>query len=416
METDIEINSRYPILSRLEFSAGIRKKKKELKDLLEIDNHELSVWAKPPSGKIVSKGCQACRAGRYLCFYVGKKCNVDCIYCAQGTKQEKWNQPEAPDLINDKYHLTEIMEMFNNPDAIWAGPNVRCIAYSGGEPFIYLDKVLSLSYFVSRYYSHIYQMIITNGLLVTEDKLKALYANGVREIKFHIGATNFSKKVLDNIEMASGIMDYVNIETPATPELKEFLIDKKGIHWLESVGVYQIGMGELGSTSILHLNKINEIGDKRVIEYFQKLGQLYVCESVIGKSTTGKDMSEVYISPIVSKEIMYDIVKYAVEHKVDVVINDCSQDAKHFQRFQRNVIELTTSMEKSAAFKPPEYIQGELAKIESQKIKMLEQYNGPQAEDWMKPLIRRAVRQDENGRHLKLEELAKLIIEYLEKD
>ncbi|WDN88359.1 hypothetical protein BuS5_01327 [Desulfosarcina sp. BuS5] len=415
METDIEINSKYPILSRLEFSAGIRKKKEGLKNLFEIDNHELSVWAKPPSGKIVSKGCQACRAGRYLCFYVGKKCNVDCIYCAQGTKQEKWNQPEDPDLINDKYHLTEIMEMFNNPDAIWAGPNVRCIAYSGGEPFIYLDKVLSLSYFVSRYYSHIYQMIITNGLLVTEDKLKALYDNGVKEIKFHIGATNFSKKVLDNLEMASGIMDYVNIETPATPELKEFLIDKKRIHWLENVGVYQIGMGELGSTSILHLNKINEIGDKRVIEYFQKLGQLYVCESVIGKSTTAKDMSEVYISPIVSKEIMYDIMKYAVENKVDVVINDCSQDAKHFQRFQRNVIELTTSMAKSAAFQPPEYIQGELAKIESQKMKMLEQYNGPQAQDWLKPLIRRTTRKDENGWHIKLEELAKSIIDYLEK-
>ena len=413
MRTDIEINTPYPILSRIEFIERICRRQEELKGSLEITDHGLSVWTKTPRGKAVSKGCQACKVGRYLCFYVGKKCNLDCLYCAQGTKKEKLAQPEAPDLINDEYHIEEIMDMFNNPEALWTGSNVQCIAYSGGEPFIYLDKVLRLSYFISRYHNHIYEMIITNGLLVTEDKLKALHDSGVDEIKFHIGASHFSKQVLDNLEMASGLMDYVSVETPATPELKEFLIDKKGIHWLEDIGLYQLGLGELASASILHLNEMNEIGNKRAMEYFQKLGELYISDSVVGRSITGKSLSKVYISPTISREITFDIMKYAVGNKLDVVINDCSQDAKYFQSLQRNVTEQKTDIAKVARHQGTKYIQGLQAKIDEQKMEMLEEYNGPRAHDWMKPLIQSVSKKDERGYHLKIEQLAKLIGDYL---
>jgi len=412
MGTDIEINTTYPILSRIEFIERIRGRQEELKDFLEIGNHGLSVWTKPPSGKALSKGCQACKAGGYLCFYAGKKCNLDCIYCAQGTKQEKWTQLEALDLINDQYHIEELMDMFNNPEAIWTGSNVRCIEYSGGEPLIYLDKVIRLSYFISRYHDHIYQMIVTNGVLVTEDKLKALRDSGVKEIKFHIGAAHFTRKVLDKLEMARGTMDYVSVVTPPNPELKEFLIDKKGIHRLEDAELHQLGLSELGSTNILNLNEMHEIGDKRALEYFQKLGELYICDSVVGKSITGKDLSEIYISPAISREITYDIMKYAAENKIDIVINDCSQDARHFQRLQRNTAEHKINIARAARFQDAEYIK-ELQDIDKQKMEMLEEYNGPHAKDWMKPLIQSVSKKDERGCHLKLEQLAKVISDYL---
>ena len=415
MKTDIEINSTYPILSRLEFSEKIRKRQAELKGMIELCDNGLSAWTKSQGSKALSKGCQACKSGGYLCFYVGKKCNLDCIYCAQGTKQEKWAQTEGIDLINDQYHIEEIIESFNKPEAIWSGSNVRCIEYSGGEPFIYLDKVLKLAAFVSSYHNHIYQMIVTNGLLVTEDKLKALNACGMKEIKFHIGATHFSKKVLDKIEMARKIMDYVSVITPPNPDSKEFLIDKKGIHRLEDAGLHQLGLSELGSTSILHLNKINETGDKRAFEYFQTLGQLYVFDSVVGKSIAGKNLTEVYVSPIASRAITYDIMRYAVDNKMDLIINDCSQDGRHFQRIQKNTLEHKIKIAKNTEDQNPAHLQDIQAKLEKERIEMLEQYNGPQAEDWMKPLIKRATKKDKNGWHLKLEELAKLIIKYLDR-
>jgi hypothetical protein len=413
MWTDIEINTAYPILSRIEFTERIRRRQEELKDFIELHDHGLSAWTEPHSGKVLSQGCQACRSGGYLCFYAGKKCNLDCTYCAQGTKKEKWAQPEAIDLINDKYHIEEIMDTFNNPEAIWKGSNVRCIEYSGGEPFIYLDKVLKLSCFVSRYYNHIYQMIVTNGLLVTRDKLKELHDCGVNEIKFHIGATHFSKKVLDNLAMAREIMDYVSVITPPTPELKEFLIDKKGIHWLEGAGLHQLGLSELGSTDILHMSEMNKVGDKRALEYFQKLGELYIFDSVVGKSITGKDLSEIYVSPAISREITYDIMKYAVENKTDVVVNDCSQDRRHLQRIQRNTMERKIDIIRNSRFQDAEYIRRLLTNIDEQRIKMLDEYNGPQAKDWIKPLIQDISKKDEDGYHLKLKQLAKVIGNYL---
>ncbi len=415
METNTEINSSYPVLSRLEFSKRVQARQDDLQGMIELRNNRLSAWTKSCAGKSLSNGCQACKSGGYLCFYAGKKCNLDCIYCAQGTKQEKWAQPEGVDLINDQYHIQDIMESLNKPEAIWSGANIRCIEYSGGEPFIYLDKVLKLAAFVSMYHNHIYQMIITNGLLVTEEKLKALHGCGVKEIKFHIGATHCSENVLNKIEMARKIMDYVSVITPSNPELKEFLINKRGIQRLEDSGLHQLGLSELGSTSILHLNKINESGDKRAFEYFQTLGQLYVFDSVIGDSVTGKDLTEVYLAPTASREITYDIMQYAVEHKMDIVVNDCSQDGRHFQRIQKNTLERKIDIARNVENRDPAHLQDLQRQVEEQRVEMLERYNGEQAEDWMKPLIRQAARKDENGWHLKLEELAELIVEYLKK-
>jgi len=335
---DITINSSSPILSRMEFIEKIYKKQRKLKDSLEIHNDGLSVWTKTPSAKTLSRGCQACKAGKWLCLYVGKKCNIDCVYCAQGTKHEKMIDPEQPDLINDTYHIEDTKNMLNDPKAIWAGQNVGGIGYSGGEPFIYLDKVFNLANFVSAHYQHIYQWIYTNGLLVTEDKLKMLYDVGIREIRFHIGASNFNKKVLDNLKMATGVMDYVNIETPAGPKLKEFLIDKGWIFRLEDMGVYQMNFGELSTVGVNEMKKFL-LGHKRAIEYFQKSQQLYVYDSFIEKSVLGRNLSQFYISPTISRETTYEIMKYVIDKKIDILINDCSQDAKHVQRLQRNFSE-----------------------------------------------------------------------------
>ena len=407
VEEDIEINTPYPILSRIEFLERIYKRQEKIKDSLEIHDSGLSVWTKTPSGKILSKGCQTCKGGTWQCLYVGKKCNVDCVYCAQGTKQEKMETQEVPDLINDTYHIEDIKNIFNDTNAIWAGSNVQGIGYSGGEPFIYLDKVLNLAQFVSKYHDHIYQWIYTNGLLVTEDKLKLLYDNGVKEIRFHIGATNFSKKVLSKLEMAKGIMDYVNVETPATPELREFLIDKKKIHWLEDIGVYQLNIGELSAISIDEM-RVFPLGTKRVLEYFQK-GELYIYDSLIGKAITGKNLSQVYISPTMSREITYDIMEYAVENNLDILINDCSQDAKYIQRLQKNVKEHNSDILINSRSQGDKNIQRLQKNVEDQKLIMIMEHRKPHPRDGMKLLIQSISHKDEKGYHLKPEDLLKSI-------
>lgn len=405
---DININSSYPILSRIEFLEKIYQKQEELKDSLEIFNDGLSVWTKTPSAKTLSKGCQTCKAGKWLCLYMGKKCNVDCVYCAQGTKQEKMIDPERLDLINDTYHIEDTKNMLNDPEAIWAGQNVGGIGYSGGEPFIYLDKVFNLASFVSRYHSHIYQWIYTNGMLVTEDKLKMLYDIGIREIRFHIGATNFNQKVLDNLKIATGVMDYVNIETPGCLKLKEFLIDKEWIYRLEDMGVYQMNFGEMSTVGVNEMQKFLK-GHKRAIEYFQK-NQVYVYDSFIGKSVLDRNLSQFYISPMISRECTYDIIKYVIDNKIDILINDCSQDAKHVQRIQRNLSEQNVKIAEKNVSQGTEYVEKLLQENSELTQKMVMEHKKPDMRNYnMQSIIQNVTSKVDNKYQVNLKELQEAI-------
>ena len=405
---DISIKSPFPILSRMEFIKEIQRRQEELKDSLEIHNDGLSVWTKTPGNKTLSKGCQACKAGKWLCLYVGKKCNIDCLYCAQGTRQEKMADPERPDLINDTYHIEDTKNMLNDPGAIWAGQNVGGIGYSGGEPFIYLDKVFSLANFMSACHPHIYQWIYTNGLLVTEDKLKRLYDAGIREIRFHIGATNFNKKVLTNLETATGIMDYVNIETPAGPRLKEFLIDKGWIYRFADMGVYQMNFGELSTVAINEMQKFL-LGHKRVIEYYQK-NQVYVYDSFMDRSVLGRNLSQFYISPTISRENTYDIMKYVSDNKIDILINDCSQDTKHLQRLQRDFSEKNAKIVEDNISKGSGYVEKLLKDNDELKQKMVNEHKRPEIRNYdMKNIIEKSTNKVDDKYQLNLEELQQAV-------
>jgi hypothetical protein len=204
--------------------------------------------------------------------------------------------------------------------------------------------------------------------------------------------------------MAKGIMDYVNVESPSTPELKEFLIDKKGIHWLQDVGVYQINLGELSTVAVNEMTKFFQ-GHKRVLEYFQK-NQVYVCDSIIGTSVAERNLSQIYISPTISREITYDIMKYTLENNIDILINDCSQDAKHIQRLQKSTNEQNADIMLKNPSQDKRYIQRLLKDTNKRKIDIIREHNKPYTRDYcMKTLIQDITNKDDKGYHLNLGEL-----------
>ncbi len=63
----------------------------------------------------------------------------------------------------------------------------------------------------------IYQHLYTNGILATEETLKALGQAGLNEIRFNLGASRCSDKVIKNIGTAKKYIQNVGIETPVTP-------------------------------------------------------------------------------------------------------------------------------------------------------------------------------------------------------
>ena len=153
----------------------------------------------------LSPGCSLCGNGGWSCLFINGLCNAKCFYCPS-TQTDK-GQP-----------MTNTLE-FKNP-ADYADYvrvfNIRGVSFSGGEPFMTFDRVLAfLKTLRSRISRPLYIWMYTNGLLVTEDKLKTLRDNGLDEIRFDLSAVDYR---LDALKKAVGIIPCVTVEIPAVPE------------------------------------------------------------------------------------------------------------------------------------------------------------------------------------------------------
>ncbi len=261
-------------------------------------------------GKELSKGCQSCKEGTWWCLYVGHRCNLDCVYCPQGTTQDKRDCIDHPEAMQ-RLWIDDIKMAL----ASVKPGTIKGVSYSGGEPLMYLHKILSMASHITAKYPDIYQWHYTNGLLVTEDILKQLSDSGLSESRFHLGATNFDEAVVKKLEYAVKIMDFVNVETPSNPEAKEWFIKKDGLKRLADIGITQINCSEQYFIS------------PRTYKHHQGT-ELYTYSSMVRGS---------HISPTFSREITYDIIDYVIQNNIDIKINDCSHESRDSQIMTREL-------------------------------------------------------------------------------
>lgn len=296
------------MLNRMEFIKTIKFRQRELGDNLEYLNSGLSPFTNPKlSGISLSPGCKSCKSGTWWCLYVGYKCNATCWYCPQGSLEIKDSKNDHPEGMQ---HLW-IEDIYRCLKVIKPG-TIDGISYSGGEPFLYFDKIISFASNILKEYPEIYQWIYTNGILVTEEKLKILKDVGIKEIRFHIGATNCSKPIIDKLEMASKIIDRVTVETPAMPNIRDFLINKNGLNILIDSGVTQLNLSELYFTS----------------EEQYKDQMIYMYSSIFRGS---------HISPIISRLTTYDIIEHVIKNNFKILCNDCSHESRDAQLLTREL-------------------------------------------------------------------------------
>lgn len=295
------------MLNRMEFLTSIKNRQIKLGDNLEYLNHGLSPFSNIYPNNSLSPGCKACKNGTWWCVYVGYKCNANCWYCPQGSSEFKENQTDHPEGFQHLW-IEDVKMCLKNVKP----KTITGLSYSGGEPFLYLDKINNFSKYIKKEYPDIYQWVYTNGILVTEDKLKELKDSGIDEIRFHIGATECSIDIINKLKYASKIINRVTIETPAMPNIREFLINQNGLELIVDYGVTQLNLSEL---------------------YFVSSDQykdytLYTYSSIIRGS---------HISPIISRMVTYDIIEYAVENKFNIVCNDCSHESRDAQLLTREL-------------------------------------------------------------------------------
>jgi uncharacterized protein len=171
------------------------------------------------------------------------------------------------------------------------------ISYVYLEPFMEIEKY----YPVIKKFNDagIPQHLYTNGTLATEETLKALGEAGLDEIRFNLGASNCSDKVIKNIGIAKKYIKNVGIETPMTPEFFETFLKKKQ-------AILETKLDFINCAE-LHLNENN------INNYYGE--NMYI-------SRHG------YISPIWSRELTLKFMKIADEENWDIAVHDCSNYTK----------------------------------------------------------------------------------------
>lgn len=287
----------YATFAQIEEAIDHRNSKlmSEIKDLKTLSNRTYFVG----NEKKFAMGCRSCLMGSGLsAIRKTNKCNIECKFCYNYGELDE--QPPIGEgmweIGGTKFYEKDIELLLS----IHKKPTGVCYVYL--EPFMEIEKY----YPVIKKFSEagVYQHMYTNGILATEENLKALAEAGLNELRFNLGATNCSDKVIENIGLAKKYIKNVGIETPMTPEFFDSFFKKKEA--ILATNVDFINCAEL------HLNENNIDNYQGENMYISRHG---------------------YISPTWSRELTLKFMKIAEEENWDLAVHDCSNNTK----FARNL-------------------------------------------------------------------------------
>ncbi len=239
-------------------------------------------------------GCRSCLLGTGLsAVRKTNKCNLECKFCYNYGELDR-----IPPVGEGMWEIGGTKFYENDIDLLLSIQRKPTgISYVYLEPFMEIEKYYTI--IKKFHHAQIHQHLYTNGTLAAEETLKALGEAGLDEIRFNLGASNCSDKVIENIKTAKKYIQYVGIETPMTPELFKAFFKKKQA--ILNTKLDFINCAEL------HLNANN------IDNYYGE--NMYI-------SRHG------YISPVWSRELTLKFMKIADNENWDLVVHDCSNHTK----------------------------------------------------------------------------------------
>ena len=240
------------------------------------------------------RGCRSCLTGTGLsAVRKTNKCNVQCPFCYNYGELDQippigeglW------EIGGTKFYEEDLELLFS----IQKKPTG--ISYVYLEPFCEIEKYYGV---IRRFHdAGVYQHMYTNGTLCTPENLKALADAGLDELRFNLGASRVSDRVIGNMAEAARVIPHVGIETPMTPEFEELFAQKKDR--ILATGIEFMNCAEL------HLNENNLPNYEGYPIYFSRMG---------------------YMSPIFSRDITLRLMKQAAEEQWPIAVHDCSNNTK----------------------------------------------------------------------------------------
>lgn len=301
LKEDVRNYKLYQIERALEkmVIADIRKRQKSIPGLKQDPLKYTAVWGK---GEL-TPGCrECCLKGRWEQIRTTTKCNLSCSFCYYFGEKD---YPLRELIPADMYKIRQRLYSEDDVKLLFEKQGKKFlsgVAWLHHEPLLEMDKMLGLMKFVHRKGYH--QWLYTNGTLATEENLKKLSGAGLDEIRFNLAATNCSDNVIKNMNIARKYFKFLCIESPMFSKFYvTFLKKRKAIL---DTGVDHIHFAEL--------------------QLFPQTKSRFAGEGPIYRYRKG------YVSPIKSRQLVYDVFEVAVkENWKNVVLHDCSNETKFYR-------------------------------------------------------------------------------------
>ena len=185
--------------------------------------------SKPHIGEL-SPGCQLCGEGCWSCLFINGVCNATCFFCP-GDMVHRDAPPNAERIsfLSPRDYVAYVDRL-----------GFRGVSLSGGEPFLTLDRSLAYASALREAKDDLFIWAYTNGKTATKEKLQALVAAGLDELRFNISARDYD---LNSVADAVGVVPRVTVEIPAVPEDGERF--RALLANLEEMGVKHINLHQL---------------------------------------------------------------------------------------------------------------------------------------------------------------------------
>lgn len=241
-----------------------------------------------------ARGCKSCLLGTGLgAVRKTNRCNAKCPFCYDYGVLD-----QIPPIGEDTWEIGGTKFRERDLPLLFSVQNKPSgIAYVYLEPMLEIEKY----YGVIRAFADagVHQHLYTNGICANEENLRALGKAGLDEIRFNLGATNCSDRVIENIAIAKKYIPQVGIETPMTPQLFEQFTRKKDV-------ILKTGFDFMNCAE-LHLNENNICNYEGESLYMHRQG---------------------YISPVWSRYLTLQLMKLCDDEGWDIAMHDCSNHTK----------------------------------------------------------------------------------------
>jgi len=221
-------------------------------------------------GEDISPGCYGCfySDAYHRAFLLGRDvglpdvCNRDCVYCFEPHIVRQDYMPPEGFSLGDEWQDIIQRYLAQEKQMITADVKMQYYEFTGVcEPLFYISILEELMRFFRNVVDPFmgtkgWAKVYTNGTLLNLDNILRLKDSGFDEVRVHLGATNFSNTVYNNLRLAVKHIPTVTVETPSWPPHRGKLFEMLPI--IQNIGVKHLDICQIEIVSKAQLGRIEK--------------------------------------------------------------------------------------------------------------------------------------------------------------